>query len=71
MHNQIQTGEAQYIIATHSPILLGYHDATIMECDDRGIHEVQFEETDHYVLTKDFLNNRDVFLQHLFTDNNT
>ncbi|GGG31422.1 ABC transporter ATP-binding protein [Lysinibacillus alkalisoli] len=60
--------EAQFIIATHSPILLGYPHATIYEFDETGINEVQYEETTHYIVTKQFLNARDVMLKHLFED---
>ena len=55
---------AQFIIATHSPILLGAN-ATIYTCDCVPIERVEFEELDHVVITRDFLNERDRYLRHL------
>lgn len=60
--------EAQFIIATHSPILLGYPGAAIYDFDSQPIQEVRYEETLHYILTKRFLDNREAILQELFAD---
>ncbi len=59
---------SQFVIATHSPILMAYPNATIYEFNDRGIQPVGYEETDHFRLTRDFLNSRDVFLRELFRE---
>jgi predicted ATPase len=56
---------AQFIIATHSPILLGFPGATIYSCDQAPIARVEYEELDHVVITRDFLNGRERFLKHL------
>jgi predicted ATPase len=56
---------AQFIIATHSPILLGFPEATIYSCDQVPIQRVEYEELDHVVITRDFLNGRERFLKHL------
>jgi len=56
---------AQFIIATHSPILLGFPGATIYSCDRTPIDRVEYEELDHVVITRDFLNGRERFLKHL------
>jgi len=48
---------SQFIIATHSPILLAYPHARILQFDRSGISEVAFEDTEHFAITKDFLNN--------------
>ena len=48
---------SQFIIATHSPIMLGYPGAKIYECSSSGLQEISYEQTDHYRLTKDFLEN--------------
>jgi predicted ATPase len=56
LHQLVQV-RSQFIIATHSPILLAYPDAHIFQINDNGIHKVAYEETDHYVVTKAFLNN--------------
>ncbi|MFJ7825651.1 AAA family ATPase [Psychrobacillus sp. NPDC096623] len=65
LHNLLQEDDSQFIIATHSPILLGYPDATILSFDDGEIKEVEYEETDHFQLTKYFLQNREKFLQEI------
>jgi predicted ATPase len=57
--------DAQFIIATHSPILLGARDATIYNCDRVPIERAEYEELDHVVITRDFLNGRDRYLRHL------
>jgi predicted ATPase len=49
--------ESQFIIATHSPILLAYPNARILKIGESGIAEVAFEETEHFAVTRDFLNN--------------
>jgi predicted ATPase len=55
----------QFIIATHSPILLAFPNALIYSCDRVPIESVRFEELDHVVLTRDFLNDPVRFLRHL------
>lgn len=56
---------AQFIIATHSPILLGYPGATIYSFDGGAVTRVEYEELDHVVITRDFLNARERFLKYL------
>ena len=56
---------AQFIIASHSPILLGIPEAEILEFDDKGIHSVSYEDTESYRLTKMFLDDRENLLRHL------
>lgn len=63
-----QSGKAQFLIATHSPILMAYPDAVIYSFDEDGIKKVEYEETEHYQLTQAFLNNRKGFLKKLFED---
>lgn len=48
--------DAQFVIATHSPILLGFPGATIYSCDRVPIEPVAFEDLDHVVITREFLN---------------
>lgn len=55
--NRLVGENSQFIIATHSPILLAYPGATIYQLDDSGIKQVRYEETEHYMVTKHFLNN--------------
>lgn len=58
----------QFIIATHSPILLGYPDAQILSFDGGTIEEIDYEMTDHYRITKYFLDHREKFLQEILED---
>jgi predicted ATPase len=58
--------DAQFIIATHSPILLGYPGAQIYSFDHSPIRQVAYEETSHYQLTRRFLENRNSILNELF-----
>ncbi|MGA1871267.1 MAG: AAA family ATPase [bacterium] len=58
-------GHAQFIIATHSPILLACPGATIYSFDHVPIKSVHYEETDHYKIYKDFMDNRNKFLKEL------
>ena len=60
--------EAQFIIATHSPILLGYPDAQIFNFDESPVSEIRYEETSHYQITRRFLENRQFFLRELMDD---
>jgi predicted ATPase len=48
---------SQFVIATHSPILLAYPHARIYEFSDRGLKEVVYEDTEHFRVTRDFLTN--------------
>jgi len=61
----LKNNNAQFIISTHSPILMGIPNASIYEIRDDGMQPVSFEETDHYRITKTFLTNRDYYLRHL------
>ncbi len=54
MHELVLQG-SQFIIATHSPIIMAYPNAIIYEIKE-GFHEVRYEETEHYQVMKDFLN---------------
>ena len=56
---------SQFIIVTHSPILLGIPDAEILSFDDGVIHPCEYEETDSYQVTEMFINNRDRILNRL------
>jgi predicted ATPase len=63
-----KTGDVQFIIATHSPILLGYPDAEILHFSEEGIQQIDYEETEHYQITRGFLQNRDAYLNYLFME---
>jgi len=59
---------AQFIIATHSPILLAYPRAKILSFDGTGIAEISYEDTEHYAVTRDFLNHYPRRLEQLLDD---
>lgn len=65
IHRLATNGRAQFIIATHSPILICYAGAVIYQFDADGIKETTYEDTEHYQLTKSFLDNPDAYLRHL------
>ena len=60
--------DAQFVIATHSPILLGFPGATIYSCDRIPVERVPFEELDHVVITREFLNAPGRILRELLAD---
>jgi predicted ATPase len=60
----LKTNNAQFIIATHSPILMGIPGATLYEIQEEGMRQVQYKETDHYRITKTFLDNPEHYLRH-------
>lgn len=57
--------ESQLIIATHSPIVMAYPGAAIYQLDENGIESVSYRETEHYQLTKRFLENPEKMLKYL------
>ncbi len=67
MHELIQK-DSQFIIATHSPIILGYPDADIWQVTKYGLEKVAYAETEHVQVTRQFLNNRDLMLDMLLDD---
>jgi predicted ATPase len=67
MHDLVAEG-SQFIVSTHSPILLGYPDAKIYVLSGEGIAQVAYEKTEVVELTRAFLDGRDQFLRHLFED---
>lgn len=68
IHDLATKENAQFIIATHSPILLGYPDAEIFSFDQEKIDFIDYEMTDHYQITHYFLQNRERMLSELLKD---
>jgi len=62
MH-QLVNQESQFIIATHSPIILAYPNANIFHIGERGLEHISFLESDHYILYRDFLNSHKKHLE--------
>lgn len=63
-----RSGRSQFLIATQSPMLICYPGATIYQFDEDGVHKTTYEDTEHYNLTKSFLNNPAAYLRHLTED---
>jgi len=57
--------KSQFIIATHSPILLAYPHAKIIQITETGFEEIAFKKTAHYEIYKNFLNNPEYMLEKL------
>jgi predicted ATPase len=62
---QMVEKDSQFIIATHSPIILAFPGAIILSFDGGTIHRVRYDQLEHVNLTRDFLKNPDAFLRHL------
>jgi predicted ATPase len=65
LHDLVLNG-SQFIIATHSPILMAYPDACIYLFGKEGVSKVAYEDTEHYIVTRDFLVNPERMLRVLF-----
>lgn len=68
IHEKCKNSNAQFIIATHSPLLLAYPDATLYSCDSANLSTIRYTDTSHYQITKQFLDNPPYYLHHLFQD---
>lgn len=66
--HQLVEEKSQFIIATHSPILLAYPRSKIYSFSGEGIREIAYEDTEHYAVTKDFLNNHQAMMKILMED---
>ena len=64
MHQLVQLN-SQFIIATHSPILMAYPNATIYSLTDQAIAKVRYTDTEHYAVTREFLNRHETMLKEL------
>lgn len=62
MHELVEN-DSQFVIATHSPIIMAYPNAQIYLLTDDGISEVEYEECDHFRVTRNFLSNRKKMLR--------
>lgn len=66
--DQLVNAGSQLIVSTHSPILLAYPSSTIFVLDRTGIHKTRYEETEHYAVTRAFLQDPAGRLRKLFAD---
>jgi predicted ATPase len=65
IHDLATPRHAQFIIATHSPILLAYPGAAMFDLDGDEIQPTTYQETKHFQITRDFLNSPERFFKHL------
>lgn len=68
LHQLDTPRQAQFLIATHSPIILSYPGARIYSLDGDSIRQVECHETEHFRVTRDFLNAPERYLKRLFED---
>jgi predicted ATPase len=66
INDLVEQRASQFVIATHSPILMAYPKARIYRLGANGIERVAYEETEHYTITRDFLNSPERFFKGLF-----
>lgn len=66
--HQLAKCGAQFIIATHSPILLGIPNAEILSFDDGRIKQIAYEDCESYQVMEMFINNKDALLRHLLKE---
>lgn len=66
--SRLASNGAQFIIASHSPILLGIPEAEILEFDSGSIRKISYKDTESYQVTEMFINNREYFLKRLLSD---
>ena len=65
LKSMVAEQNAQFIIATHSPIIMAFPNATIYNFDGEGIERVPYDKVEHVVVTRDFLENPERFLHQL------
>jgi predicted ATPase len=66
VHDLTASGQAQFLIATHSPMLISLPGAVVLDFDGERIAEVDYRQTKHFLITRDFLNAPEQFFKHLF-----
>ena len=67
MHELIGA-RSQFIIATHSPILMAYPGARIFQVSKHGLETIAYEDTEHFRITRSFLNRHELMIEQLFAD---
>ena len=67
IHDLVQQ-RAQFIIATHSPIIMAYPNAIIYQLSDDGMEVVQYTDTEHFAIAKSFLDNHQKMLDVLLEE---
>ena len=62
---------SQFVIATHSPIMMAFPLGLIYVLSENGPRRSQWDELDHIKVLKEFINHRDVVMRELFGDGNS
>ena len=65
MWKQVSTGRSQFIVATHSPILLTFPGADLVKFNGDALTRVKLEDTSHYQITRGILHNAESYWKHL------
>jgi predicted ATPase len=66
--HELANENSQFIIATHSPILMAYPGAQIMLVEDEQLRSVAYTETEHYVVARSFLNDHETMIRRLLDE---
>ena len=68
MHDLVKAGESQFVIATHSPILMTFPGAQLISFDDPALPKIRIEDTTHFEITKGMLENPARYWKHLLDE---
>lgn len=71
MARLVRTGGVQFIVATHSPIILTFPDATLLSFDGERVEQTRLEETSHFRITKGILDAPERYWKHLLADDDS
>ena len=66
--NELVKSNSQFIISTHSPILMSFPGADVYQLSEDGIDLVSYQETEHFQISKTFINSPDKMLKYLLSD---
>jgi predicted ATPase len=66
--HELEKKNSQFIISTHSPILMAYPGAEVLYLTQEGIRSVSYQETEHYQITKQFINAPEHMCKYLFAE---
>ncbi len=64
MHSMVEAGNTQFIIATHSPILLTFPGATVISFDHGALKPINYADTEHFQIAQMMLNNPERYWHH-------
>lgn len=68
MHDLVTTGDSQFVIATHSPVLMTFPGAQLVSFDDPALPRISIEDTTHYEITRGMLENPARYWKHLLAE---